>query len=174
MVATNDDGNDRPAWFVGAGNQTERFVSGGIWETNGSPDLIDQVKFIKPGDRIAIHATYTRKLRRGLPFDNRGNHVSVMAIKAIGTVAENIGDGRNLKVDWTRVDPPREWYFHTGVGRTVWEVHSDNWGWMAEDLISFTFDNQEQDIDRFRNHPDWRDAYGDIETPSPPPESDTY
>ena len=115
----------RPCWFVGAyyqtggGDQTARFVEEGIWENGHLDRYLDEVKSIRPGDRIAIKASFTRK--RGLPFDNRKHAVSVMAIKAIGTVKENLGDGRHLRVDWTGVDPPREWYFFTGR-HTVWKV----------------------------------------------------
>lgn len=58
------------------------------------------MKSIQIGDRIAIKSSYTRK--HDLPFDNQGQTVSVMAIKAIGTVKENLGDGRTLKVDTAR------------------------------------------------------------------------
>ena len=72
---------------------------------SGKTDILDryleEVKSIRPGDRIAIKAAYTRK--RELRFDNRGRSVSVMAIKATGIVKENLGDGRHLEVDWTRV-----------------------------------------------------------------------
>ena len=101
--------------------------------------------------------TYTRK--HGLPFDNRGHTVSVMLITATGTVRENLGDGRRLRVDWMPVDPPREWYFFTYLG-TIWKV-SPGEQWRADSLIGFTFDSQTQDIDRFRNHPYWRERFGD-------------
>ena len=162
---TSDNDNTRPVWFVGAAfggwdDQTGRFLSEGIWENGHRERFLDQVKSIQPGDRIAIKSAYTRKKREGLPFDNRGHAVSVMAIKATGIVLENIGDGRHLRVDWTPVEPRLEWYFHTYRG-TVWEVHPDTWGWMSENLIGFTFDNQDQEIDRFRNHTDWRGKFGD-------------
>ena len=70
---------------------------------------------MQPGERIAMKAAYTRK--NGLPFDNRGHTVSLMAIKAIGTITENLNDGRHIRVDWTKVEPVREWYFYTHRGR---------------------------------------------------------
>ena len=150
----------RPAWFVGAAfggfdDQTERFVQDGIWE--GGPvetygDLIDSVQ---PGDRIAIKSTYTRK--NELPFDNNGEFVSVMAIKATGIVDENLGDRRTLRVNWTPIDPPREWYFHT-FRRTIYTVLPDVWWRQA--LIRFTFDGGVQDIDRALRDPYWGDKYG--------------
>ena len=123
------------------------------------------MRTIEPGDRIAIKATFTRKNRDALPFDNRGNSVSVMAIRAVGKVTENMGDGRNLRVDWERVDPQREWYFYTYQG-TVWRVNPDSW--RADQLIKFTFDGEDQDIDTWRNLPYWRDRFGDILPPAEP------
>ena len=157
---TTESENPRPAWFVGAAfggidNQTERFIQDGIWE--GGPvetygDLIDSVL---PGDRIVIKSVYTRK--NGLPFDNGGEYVSVMAIKATGIVVENLGDRRTLQVNWTPIDPPREWYFHTFRG-TIYAVLPDVWWRQA--LIRFTFDGEVQDFDRTLEEPYWGDRYG--------------
>lgn len=97
-------------WFVGAAydkvDQTSRFFEIGTWEINPEANQIDSVKLIEAGDRIAIKSTYTRK--NELPFDSRGHTVSVMLIKAIGTVIENIGDGNPLKVDWDNSFTPKE------------------------------------------------------------------
>jgi 5-methylcytosine-specific restriction protein B len=147
-------------WFVGAsygekGDQTERFLSEGIWENGYTDRYLDLVQAMRPGDRIAIKAAYTRK--RDLPFDNHGHTVSVMAIKAIGEVVENLNDGRRVRVEWTRVEPPREWYFFTHRG-TVWRVLPGNWH--EDGLISFAFDKQPQDIERFCNAPYWRERFG--------------
>lgn len=117
---------------------------------------MDDVRSIQAGDRIAIKSSYTRK--HDLPFDNRGNIVSVMAIKAIGTVTENPGDGRHLKVDWKPFDPPREWYFYTNQN-TVWRVLPGEW--TTDALIDFTFDGKPQDIHRFCNAPYWRERFSD-------------
>ena len=151
----------RACWFVGAAydgtdDQTPRFLQKGIWENGYQDKFLDKVKSIQIGDRIAIKSSYTRKL--ALPFDNRGQSVSVMALKAIGTVKENLGDGRTLKVDWKPFDPPREWYFYTGL-KTVWRVLPGDW--MTDALIGFTFEEKEQDINRFRNAPKWRECFGD-------------
>ena len=152
----------RACWFVGASyggtdDQTPRFLEEGIWQNGYQDKYLDDVKSIKPGDRIAIKSSYTRK--HSLPFDNRGQTVSEMAIKAIGIVKENLGDGRNLKVDWTsRIDPPRKWYFYTHRG-TVWRVLPGDW--TTDALIGFTFDEKPQDINRFRNAPYWRERFGD-------------
>jgi len=153
----------RPCWFVGAAwggtdDQTTRFVQQGIWENGYQDRYLDTVKSIQVGDRIAIKSAYTRK--HDLPFDNRGNTVSAMAIKATGSVRGNPGDGRKLKVDWTPIDPPREWYFYTNR-HTVWPVVPGK-KWSADALISFSFEGQKQDIGRFRNDPFWYERFGDI------------
>jgi len=151
----------RACWFVGAtyggtDDQTPRFLQEGIWENGYQDKYLDAVKSIQVGDRIAIKSSYTRK--HDLPFDNRGQTVSVMAIKAIGTVKENLGDGRTLKVDWKPFDPPHEWYFYTNRS-TVWRVLPGDW--TTDALIGFTFEEKSQDINRFRNAPYWRERFGD-------------
>lgn len=147
-------------WFVGAsygekGDQTERFLADGIWENGYTDRYLDLVQAMRPGDRIAIKASYTRK--HDLPFDNHGHTVSVMAIKAIGKIVENLNDGRRVRVEWTRVEPPREWYFFTHRG-TVWRVLPGNWH--EDGLIAFAFDKKPQDIERFCNAPYWRERFG--------------
>ena len=112
MAPDPDAAGARPAWFVGAAfgggtnDQSERFIREGVWEHHFKDRWIEEVKSIHVGDRIAIKSTYTRKY--DLPFDNRGHPVSVMAIKAVGVVRDNPGDGRRLTVDWTPVELPRE------------------------------------------------------------------
>ena len=151
----------RACWFVGASyggrdDQTPRFLREGIWENGYQDRYLDAVKSIQVGDRIAIKSSYTRK--HDLPFDNRGQTVSVMAVKAIGTVKENLGDGRTLKVDWKAFDAPREWYFYTNRS-TVWRVLPGDW--TTDALIGFTFGENAQDLNRFRNAPYWRERFGD-------------
>jgi 5-methylcytosine-specific restriction protein B len=151
----------RACWFVGAtydgtDDQTPRFLQEGIWENGYQDKYLDAVKSIQVGDRIAIKSSYTRK--HDLPFDNRGQTVSVMAVKAIGTVKENLGDGRTLKVNWKPFDPPREWYFYTNRS-TVWRVLPGDW--TTDALIGFSFEEKPQDISRFRNAPYWRERFGD-------------
>lgn len=154
--APDDVADQGPCWFVGASfgegteDQTDRFVREGTWEHGGAKSdlFLDQVKSIEPGNRIAIKTTYLKKRR--LPFDNQGELTSTMAIKAIGVVTRNPGDGRRLLVDWERVDPHREWYFFTFIPR-VWKVSREtaNLPWAAEALINFAFNGAEQDYDLF-------------------------
>ena len=172
-MATSPDGvRVRPAWFVGAwfgpeeGDQTPRFLKEGIWENGYTDQYIDLINSIEPGDRIAIKSQFNRT--EGLPFDSRGHKVSVMAIKAIGTVKDNMGDGRHLEVEWTPVEPVREWCFYTYV-KTVWKVVPGKW--TSDSLIGFTFDEEQQDIDSFRNYPYWKKRFGDEEGPSDPPDA---
>ncbi len=95
----------KATWFVGASyggteDQTARFLANGIWEVNQPTDKeVALVKSMSVGDRIAIKASYMRK--RGLPFDNRDEPVSVLAIKAIGTITGNPQDGERVQVYWT-------------------------------------------------------------------------
>ncbi|MDG6347794.1 AAA family ATPase [Luteimonas sp. 8-5] len=150
-------------WFVGAtfggtDDQMPRFIAEGIWENGYEDKYLELVRSMKPGDRIAIKAAYTRK--HDLPFDNRGHPVSVMAIKATGTITENLNDGRRIKVDWATTDSPREWYFYTHRG-TIWRVLPGEWN--TDGLIAFAFDEKPQDIERFRNAPYWRERFGTVE-----------
>lgn len=160
MTNKPEGAGSRACWFVGvtygSDDQTGRFLNDGIWENGYQDKYLDQIKSIQTGDRIAIKSSYTRK--RDLPFDNCGQSVSVMAIKAIGVVKKNHGDGRTLDVEWTPFDPPKEWYFYTNRS-TVWRVLPGYW--TKDALIGFTFEEKAQDISRFRNAPYWRERFGD-------------
>ena len=147
------------AWFVGAvvkGDQTERFINEGIWINGYDDRYIEQVKSIKIGDKIAIKSAYTRK--HNLPFNNHGNTVSVMGIKAIGTVTHNYNDGKKVDVDWQPITPIKEWYFFTSRS-TIWKVEEGK-GWMYKNLIDFTFNNENQNIEQFIQDPYWNSKYG--------------
>lgn len=160
MNQTSELTDTQPYWFVGSAyddkDHTERFIEQGIWEFNPNAKPIDSIKSIKAGEKIAIKSAYTRK--NELPFDNRGHTVSVMLIKAIGIVKENLGDGRNLKVNWKSDFIPKEWYFFTGRN-TVWKVIPETT--LRVNLINFAFNEEDQDIDLFRNDPFWRERFGD-------------
>lgn len=160
MNTQTKDSASGATWFVGASyggtdDQLPRFLSEGIWENGYDDKLLDMVRSMRPGERIAIKSSYTRK--HGLPFDSRGRAVSVLGIKAVGTITENLNDGKRVKVDWTKVEPVREWYFYTHRG-TIWRVLPGDW--MADALIAFAFEGKPQDVDRFRNEPYWRERYG--------------
>lgn len=152
--------NDRPIWFVGAQwdgeDQMTRFIAEGIWANGYHDKYQSEVKAMRPGDRIVIKSSYTRK--HGLPFEGNGHFASVMAIKATGTITENLGDGRTVHVDWKPVKEYREWYFYTSQ-KTVWKIQADKW--TSKGLVDFTFNEVPQEYDRFRNAPYWRERFGD-------------
>ena len=174
MTTTQATDEQRPYWFVGAffggtDDQTDRFLREGIWENGyqlqGDGRYFDQVIAMRPGDCIAIKSTYVRK--NGVPFDNDGRDVSTMAIKAVGTITRNIGDGCRVEVDWTPVYPNREWYFYT-YQPTIWQVRPGEGTipWAADALIRFAFDNQPQDYQGFLERWGWLD--GDLGDATPP------
>ena len=140
-------------WFVGAtygeNDQTELFVNEGVWiRGQNVPQYAEAIKSIQINDRIAIKSVYTRRRPEGLPFENHNQTISVMAIKAIGTVTANPRDGVNISVQWDAVyrNEPPEWYFYT-CKHTVWHPRLDRW--QTQELIDFTFGNGLQDINRF-------------------------
>lgn len=148
-----------PCWFVGASfgvkaDQTNRFIDGGIWEHGFEGKYLDVVRSMRVGERIAIKAAYTRK--NGVPFDNYGQAVSVMAIKAKGVIVENPGDGHRVRVQWQKFSSPREWYFYT-YQPTIWKITPGDW--KTDALIAFAFNDQLQDLNRFRNDPYWRERF---------------
>ncbi len=151
------------SWFVGASfggtdDQTQRFLAAGVWEVRNPTDKESAlVRSMQPGDRIAIKASYTRK--HDVTFDNRGRTVSVLGIKAVGTILSNPQDGERVQVQWQPVEPVREWYFYT-YRSTIWRVLPGDW--TNDALIAFAFDNKPQDIERFRNAPYWRERFGTV------------
>jgi hypothetical protein len=152
-------GADGPYWFVGASfgrtsDQFDRFIRDGIWEIDEpGPRQREQVLSMQPGQRIAIKSTFVR--RQNLPFDNAGRPVSVLGIKAIGTITANPGNGTRVSVDWQPGYAAREWYHYT-YQPTIWEVYPDKE--MARRLIAFAFDGADQDYDWFMaNLSNWRD-----------------
>ncbi len=152
-------------WFVGAmwdeGDQMPRFLQEGIWQNGYEHKFSDLVHSMKPGDRIAIKATYVRK--HNLPFDNKGVPISGMKIKAIGTVTRNHGDGRTVDVEWEEpLGQPREWYFYT-YRSTVNRARVED-EVMARKLVAFAFEGAAQDYDFFMSHPYWRDRFLDVDT----------
>ncbi|WP_160849444.1 AAA family ATPase [Pontibacillus yanchengensis] len=147
------------AYFVGAvidgENQFNRFLEEGIWENGYDDKYQEKVSEMEVGDRIAIKSSFTRK--NNLPFENNGVSVSVMRIKAIGTITHNLGDGKRVSVDWEQLTPSKEWYFFTSRN-IIWHVEAAD-GWMQRNLIHFAFHDEQQDIDRFLQHPYWKEKY---------------
>lgn len=143
---------ERHFWFVGArwgdADQTNDFISRGVWQNGYDDKFTDQVARMQPGDRIALKSSFTQKY--DLPFDSQGTIVSCMRIKAIGTVTAAATDGRTVSVDWQLLDPPRTWYFYT-FRTTI--VEADPANDLARRLILFAFGNEEQDIDFWKQVP---------------------
>lgn len=161
MNNQNKDSTSNTTWFVGASfggtnDQTQRFLAEGVWEVRNPTDKeIALVRSMQQGERIAIKAAYTRK--HGVAFDNRSRTVSVMGIKAIGTILNNPQNGEHVQVKWQPLESVREWYFYT-YRATIWRVLPGDW--MNDALIAFAFEGKSQDLDRFRNEPFWRERYG--------------
>lgn len=143
-------------WLVGAywndsdpPDQTERFLDEGVWQNGYTDKYLEEVRSIKVGDQIAIKSSSTQK--KNLPFDARGNTVSRMSIKAIGTVVANRGDGRTLEVEWDSGFEPKEWYFYTDR-RTIWRLRTDpdyRHTDLSSQLIDFIWNGASQDYDWF-------------------------
>lgn len=158
------------AWYVGAYSDTdgvdlaEQFIDDGIWENGYTDKYLDIVRGIRFGDRIAIKTSFVQK--NNLPFDVNGRSVSVMAIKAIGTVTKNHNDGRHLDVTWQWFAEPKKWYFFTNR-TTIWKVETHEDDWMYQALLDFTFSDQPQDYERFLAHPYWAEKYSLTANPEP-------
>ena len=148
------------AWYVGAiinnTDMLDTFIAENRWENGYKDKHIEDVKSMKPGDKIVIKSSYTRK---NVPFKTNGNTVSVMGIKAIGTITENLDDGQNVNVKWDEVfDPVKEWYFFT-ARNVLWHVERKDDEWVYGALLDFTFENADQDYDKFLEIPFWKDRY---------------
>lgn len=139
------------AWYVGTtGNDengqwrdfSDEYIDGGMWVNGWDDKFIDVVKSIAVGDRIAIKSTFTQK--KNLPFDNHGKTVGAMRIKAIGTVTENAGDGKTIKVDWTRLNPFKTWFGPGVLREAIHRVDASD-GYIKKQLLAFTFGDEEQD-----------------------------
>jgi 5-methylcytosine-specific restriction enzyme B len=158
---TADDEEDGVAyWFVGAvwhktDDQMPRFLDEGVWQNGYGDQFFDIVRGMKPGDRIAIKASFGRK--HNLPFDVGGKQVSGMRIRATGTILENLNDGRTVKVAWDPRFQPRDWYFYQ-YWTTI--VEADTESENARRLVDFTFRGAPQDYAWFLGRPYWAEKYG--------------
>jgi 5-methylcytosine-specific restriction protein B len=146
-------------WFAGAvwggtDDQLPRFREQGIWENHYEDQFSDLVRRMRPGDQIAIKASFVKKR---VPFDAGRKPVSVMRIKATGTVLANPGDGRTVRVAWDPPSEPRDWYFYT-YRTTI--VEADKESEDGRRLIDFTFRAAPQDYAWFLAQPYWLEKYG--------------
>ena len=160
------DDPSRGFWFVGAvwndeEDQLDRFLDEGIWQNGYDNKFVEHVLRMKEGDRIAIKSSFVQKYN--LPFDNKGKPVSVMRIKAVGTITGNAGDGTTVQVRWERLDPPRDWFFYT---YRVTVVEADPQDEYARRLILFTFGQGKQDYDFWTTKvPYFARRYGVVSSP---------
>lgn len=138
------------AWFVGATGENDKgeytdffsqYIEESRWENRWDDKFTDEVNSISVGDKIVLKSSYTRK--NNLPFENNGKTVSVMAIKAIGTVTSNKNDGHNIDVEWTAFEPIKEWYGSGVLRNTLQLVKPDTQ--IKKALLKFVFENEEQD-----------------------------
>ncbi len=146
-------------WLVGAywddrdpADQTGHFLAEGIWENGFQDRYINDVFSMRVNDRIAIKAVSTQ--RKDLPFDPRGQTVSRMTIKAVGTIVANRADGRTVEVEWDPDFTEKSWYFYTNR-RTVWRLRLDakyRFVEYAERLRDFVWHGRDQDYDWFLKH----------------------
>src|ERR1022692_1063578 len=102
-------------------------------------------------DQIELHAKAWPTIRRPR------KPVSVMRIKATGTILENLNDGRKVKVAWDRPFAPRDWYFYT-YRTTI--VEADLESDMGRRVCAFTFADEPQDYGWFLERPYWAEKYG--------------
>jgi 5-methylcytosine-specific restriction protein B len=155
---------DECYWIVGSGskrsgrNQVEDFLASGEWRMDPDSRYEPKVVDMRVGERIIVR---TRKnVTDDVPFDRRDNSVSVMDFSLRGVITENPGDGCSVKVDWEDADPRLGRYYLYTSQDTVWPVARNvrpEW----DDLIAFAFDDQDQDIDYFRNLRFWAPRFGD-------------
>lgn len=101
--------DNRPSWFVsvfsdGGEEQTSCFIKEGFWENHYLDESANLINEIKIGDRIALKTTPNKKNK--IPFNTNGKIVSVMEIKAIGTVIRNYYDGKRI---WKIKPNPKNW-----------------------------------------------------------------
>lgn len=158
-VAALFEDPSRQYWFAGAvwdqDDQSERFLNEGIWQNGYEDKFSDLVRSMRKGDRIAIKSSFVRK--HNLPFDAGGKSVSCMRIKAVGTIIDNTGDGKTVRVDWTRLDPPRDWFFYT-YRTTLHQADPDDD--LARRLIQFAFAEAPQDYQFWLNVPYFARKFG--------------
>ncbi len=150
MLPEPDENN---YWLVGAywsgDEQTQRFLDEGIWQNGYDDKLLEEVKSMKSGDKIAIKASATQK--NNLPFNNQGKTISKLIIKARGTIITNRQDGQIVEVEWDNDFKTKDWFFYTGRS-TIWRLSlADNYKLIkySRKLVDFIWNDDQQDYDWF-------------------------
>lgn len=96
-------------------DQSERFIEKGIWENGYNDKILDIVKSVNVGDRVAIKSSFATR-------DGK----SILRVKATGTVSENFGDGRNLKIKWDKRFAPFDLEGYGGYRNTIQKVSDED------------------------------------------------
>ena len=155
FVGSAIDGTDYTSDFI----ENNKWKFG--WESREDTDQYQLLRTyydqMNEGDYIVLKSSYTRKI--DLPFPNPNNQfASVMRIKAVGIIQENIGDGHTVKVDWIEDyrATNKEWYFNTSR-ETVWMLDYNSE--LSGQLIEFSLNNEKQDYSYFLNIDHWRNHF---------------
>lgn len=150
-------------WLVGAywsgDDQTQRFLDEGIWQNGYEDKLLEEVKSMKSGDKIAIKASATQK--NNLPFDNQGKTISKLIIKARGTIITNRQDGQTVEVEWDSDFNTKDWFFYTGRS-TIWRLSlTDDYRLIeySRKLVDYIWNDKQQDYEWFLKQ--WYDEQTD-------------
>ncbi|QLY33306.1 hypothetical protein H0264_14650 [Nocardia huaxiensis] len=167
VVSEADDLGDVVCyWLVTPGskksgrNQLRDFLARGEWRMDPHLRFEAKVADMLPGERIAVR-TRRNTGDEDVPFDRRGNLVSVMDFHLTGTITANPGDGCSVKVDWDR-PPRRPWSYFLYTNQDVVWTLARGLHPISDDVIGFVFDGKpQQNIDVLRNHPFWADRFGD-------------
>ena len=155
FVGSAIDGTDYTSDFI----ENNKWKFG--WESREDTDQYQLLRTyydqMNEGDYIVLKSSYTRKI--DLPFPNPNNQfASVMRIKAVGIIQENIGDGHTVKVEWIKDyrTTKKEWYFNTSR-ETIWMLDYNSE--LSSQLIEFSLNNGKQDYNYFLNIEYWRNHF---------------
>ena len=89
-------------------DQVSRFLAEGIWENDDHAQHGDRVAQLRPGDRVALKSSFAK------------GTVSILRVKATGTVRATAADGHTLQVTW---DAPFPAFDLPGLGGYRQTVH---------------------------------------------------
>ncbi len=105
------------AWYGNddSPDQSKRFIENGIWENGYADKLLDVVNGVNVGDRVAIKSSFATREGK-----------SILRVKATGTVSENLGDGRNLKIKWDKNFIPFDLEGYGGYRNTIQKVSDED------------------------------------------------
>lgn len=163
---TDDPGDVVCYWIVTQGrkesghNRIRDFLARGEWRMDPKPRFEDKVADMLPGERIAVQSR-RNVVDDDIPFDRRGNRVSVMDFHLTGTITANPGDGCSVSVAWDPIPKKEPRYYLYTSQDTVWRL-ARGFDPCWDDLIGFVFDGKpQQNIDALRNAGLWAERFGD-------------